>query len=708
MFPKWHLKLVVIVLIVQFNRTGVFGQERFQASVLNSTSESNSSIIDLFQTVEMKEYVLNDSNVLALEFGFQKHTVTSKNRWERIKDSVRVRQVDLVYSMYPLRNNVYHEFYPLLVKRINAIISLDSTLNSNQIPWRRILQTKGTNNAEVSKLFHGVVIHFEPIRKRPIEKTIKTTISKVDVIKEKQQRNIVQDESIKMAPALQYMLYHPNTPESLRQTASALTVPEKEQLVLSYFRAEAKHETGTITNAVSQLNYMYELEVFARQFPETDTLVASVLNRHPEWKNKVVVTDWTASMYRYGTEVLLWHLMHLESSDIESITLFNDGNRKQTPKKKVGRTKGIYAASVDNPRVLMDLFNKVMLKGTGGDGPENDVEALLKASRNLENGELILIADNSSCVRDISLAPQLKHPVRIILCGYDPEIGVNPDYVYLASITGGGIYTLENDLEQLQVQTNQSGNLLEMNDGRLSLSSPQCFDDVFYQADGREYGLQQSRWDKPNVHVLNVSNANLTEWPKLVFQLQNLEVLYANNNQLSSLPDGILDLKRLSRLHLENNAMVTLPKHINHLRYLEYIYLDSNALKYVSDGLYALPFLKMLSIRDNQLERIRAFESKFLKVIDFSGNEIHELPNLEQNIALERIAAANNRLKVFPTQLPWPTLRELDLSFNNIEKLPDDLSPLGKLKALNLQGNPIPETERIRIREALFHVDLTF
>ena len=70
--------------------------------------------------------------------------------------------------------------------------------------------------------------------------------------------------------------------------------------------------------------------------------------------------------------------MNLENSGVTTLTLFNDGNNKTTEKKTIGRTGGIYTGKANDPDELIELFTKVMQKGGGGDGPENDIEAILK------------------------------------------------------------------------------------------------------------------------------------------------------------------------------------------------------------------------------------------------------------------------------------------------------------------------------------------
>ncbi|MEM1214548.1 MAG: hypothetical protein AAGJ82_02600 [Bacteroidota bacterium] len=61
--------------------------------------------------------------------------------------------------------------------------------------------------------------------------------------------------------------------------------------------------------------------------------------------------------------------------------------------------------------------------------------------------ENILIADNLSPVRDLSLLSAVDRPIRVILCGVGQVI--HPDYLNIARTTGGSIHLMEEDLYDL-------------------------------------------------------------------------------------------------------------------------------------------------------------------------------------------------------------------------------------------------------------------
>ncbi|XOV68167.1 MAG: leucine-rich repeat domain-containing protein [Fluviicola sp.] len=695
----------------------LFSQQRFDVNLLNSPYKNGAAIASKLETKEVYEYEMPQHGALVLQNGFRKHNFINADTWHQLKDSVVVKKVQVVFSKYPIRNGEYKEIYPLLFNRIKATINLDPSLNHSEIIWERVWQTHCENNAQVDKLFHGVVIHYEK-KNKPNIKQITPVITEIVSPETKNQKSNTDNKgngtstetpTTKMSPVLEYMLNHPTTPDALRETAKTLPTNKAEELVLNYYREEGKTmEGGSISDAAVQLNYMYELEVFSRQFSESkDTVVGKVLDRHPEWKKKIVVNDWTGSMYGYGSQVILWHLMNLETSGISTITLFNDGDKKRTKQKKIGKTKGIYTEDASNPSQILALFDKVMRKGGGGDGPENDIEAILTAIKNAPDAEVILIADNSACVRDISLAHRIGRPVRIILCGYNPEEGVNPDYVYLAKITGGGIYTLEDDLEQLNAEVDQEGKLSSFDDGRFHLSSPQCFEDVFYAAEGREFSLENARWNKKDVRVLNGSNEKLTEIPKFVFKMDNLQSLDLSKNYLPEINEKLLQLQKLSELNLNDNQLSSLPEPMTQLRFLEHLFLNNNRFDTLPSGIYQLDFLRELYADNNNLSEVNAFDSKLLTVLSLANNDLTKVPELRNQTTIIELDLSHNMITELPGQIP-SSLHHLNLKGNPVHHLPDDLTPYSHLKSLNLQDCPIPVGEQIRIRQALFEVDLTF
>ena len=184
-------------------------------------------------------------------------------------------------------------------------------------------------------------------------------------------------------------------------------------------------------------------------FEKTREVVKATLYRMRErWKHKVIVTDLTGSMSPYMDQVVLWHALQLVQGEENRYLFFNDGDAKADNDKIIGQTGGLYYTEQTDMEKLLNIMSKTTRAGSGGDGPENDLEALLEGVSKMKGlDELILIADNYSDVRDMALLIGLKVPVHVVLCG--TESGVNENYLEIAYKTGGSIHTIEQDIDDL-------------------------------------------------------------------------------------------------------------------------------------------------------------------------------------------------------------------------------------------------------------------
>jgi len=171
----------------------------------------------------------------------------------------------------------------------------------------------------------------------------------------------------------------------------------------------------------------------------------------------IVVIDWTRSMYAYGLQLLDWFQKNNAEASFDEILVFNDGDGKPTSEKRNGFTGGIYSSKLTNIDSVVNLMEMVAKKGTGGDYPENYIEALLTAQRSNSNLDtLILIADNRACIRDYKLLDSLKLPVIVILNEIDEDDRiVNYQYVNLVAENGGRIVFMNNSINDIRFKDDQ-------------------------------------------------------------------------------------------------------------------------------------------------------------------------------------------------------------------------------------------------------------
>lgn len=181
-----------------------------------------------------------------------------------------------------------------------------------------------------------------------------------------------------------------------------------------------------------------------------DSVVFKVIERNKKkWKNTLIVSDWTGSIYPYSSQIVNWYRLNLKNKLVRHFVFFNDGDDKKDKEKKIGETGGVYFTQTNDISHIIDVMVQALQNGHGGDVPENDIEAILAGIEKYKDiEEVILIADNNSPVRDIRLTPQITKPVRVILCGVENG-RINPQYLNIAKFTGGSVHTIEEDIENL-------------------------------------------------------------------------------------------------------------------------------------------------------------------------------------------------------------------------------------------------------------------
>jgi hypothetical protein len=179
-----------------------------------------------------------------------------------------------------------------------------------------------------------------------------------------------------------------------------------------------------------------------------DTSILTILDR-TRWENATIVGDVTGSMYKYTAQLLLWVKANPIGSSAKNFVFFNDGDNMPDKDKKTGSTGGIYYKTCNTYTEVENLMRGTMLKGGGGDYPENNIEALLRAEKAFPAAEFnVMIADNWAAIKDKVLMPQLTKPVRVVVCGAT-EFNVNIDYLNLARRTRGSVHLMESDLYNL-------------------------------------------------------------------------------------------------------------------------------------------------------------------------------------------------------------------------------------------------------------------
>ncbi len=158
-----------------------------------------------------------------------------------------------------------------------------------------------------------------------------------------------------------------------------------------------------------------------------------------DWSKTTLVCDVTGSMAPYNAQVVEFIAAQLKSKlqVPKQFVFFNDGDNRKDKTKKIGQTGGVYNYGSSNLDSISEFMIYVMDKGSGGDLPENNVEALIHSLKSYPRSEkLVLIADNFASPRDMSLIGNIGIPVHVVVCG---GTILNEDYLDIAYKTKGSL-----------------------------------------------------------------------------------------------------------------------------------------------------------------------------------------------------------------------------------------------------------------------------
>jgi hypothetical protein len=239
-------------------------------------------------------------------------------------------------------------------------------------------------------------------------------------------------------------------------TGFVITIERTARENVNFLRRMLNADGGTTNETLFTLDTLKEYGYVLPHFNEDAGLkeyavINGVMIRHKDWRDKLIVVDVTGSMTPYIVQYLIWLRLNYDENEKQNFVFFNDGDDARKRKRKlVGETGGIYfAENNDGFDLILRTVELAMINGSGGDCPENNVEALIKGNRRYGDAkEVIMVADNFATPRDLELMSKLDKPVRIILCGVRKG-ELNEHYLNLAYVTKGSVHTMEDDLEDL-------------------------------------------------------------------------------------------------------------------------------------------------------------------------------------------------------------------------------------------------------------------
>lgn len=386
---------------------------------------------------------------LPMEYGKSGFSIQQEEAIKNLKNANVIR-VDMVYSDYPAKV----DFSPLTKKRLEALYKiLPQLFSNNKIEFRKVRQTIGKTKDVAATLEHGFFIYFRPI---PVKGSGLKEVTKLkSLLKDAGLEPSVPKSSDSSFWCWQLIINVdtidlPEVPEGATREISRIAVkdalsmgyisPDNEKLFLAWGDSAYHIKDHRDEDCLSEDGsyFIYDL---------VDTTVTKVFSRH-NWSRSLIISDVTGSMHPYTSQLLKWLKLNLIDNEKKYFVFFNDGDDKDDKEKKVGVTGGIYSVFTSQYDEVEKTIIKAMTNGSGGDAPENNIEALIESNKICKDCDsVIMIVDNWAPIKDISLLKLYSKPVKVVVCGVFDRI--NKDYLKLARDTKGSIHLIEEDIYNL-------------------------------------------------------------------------------------------------------------------------------------------------------------------------------------------------------------------------------------------------------------------
>jgi hypothetical protein len=353
----------------------------------------------------------------------------------------QVYRIDYVASSYYKGVSDYQK--NLDARRWEQLYSYAKINKADEFETNIYYQTSAQTEEEASKLFHGFVVYYgEPateVHSSALSSlpTLMNTIAEKEITKETKSITLTKPKS------LDTVFVGDITATRMKELTAKNT---KENVIVewqydSIGRNKLYYNTRFYLTKVSA-------GIFIAYNALKDKSLLQMFRRFDTDKNTLIVTDMTGSMSPYYSQLMIWHALRTESKRKENYVFFNDGDTKNDAEKIMGSTGGLYSVKTDQLFEVYNTMSACMKKGSGGDCPENNFEAVLHGLEKYDSiQKIILICDNWAVPRDRALLKNITIPIDFVMCG--TSLGINPAYLNMAHQNKGKIHTIEKSITNL-------------------------------------------------------------------------------------------------------------------------------------------------------------------------------------------------------------------------------------------------------------------
>ncbi|XP_059937704.1 protein flightless-1 homolog isoform X5 [Mesoplodon densirostris] len=210
-------------------------------------------------------------------------------------------------------------------------------------------------------------------------------------------------------------------------------------------------------------------------------------------------------------------------------------------------------------------------------------------------------------------------------------------------------------------------------------------------------GVPDDIFKLDDLSVLDLSYNQLTECPRELESAKNVLVLNLSHNSIDAVPSQLfISLTDLLFLDLSENRLESLPPQMRRLVHLQTLVLNGNPLLHAQlRQLPAMTALQTLHLRNTQRTQGNLPTSleglSHLADVDLSCNDLTRVPECLYTLpSLRRLNLSSNQIAELSLCIDqWVHVETLNLSRNQLTSLPSAICKLTKLKRLYLNSNKL-------------------
>lgn len=199
--------------------------------------------------------------------------------------------------------------------------------------------------------------------------------------------------------------------------------------------------------------------------------------------------------------------------------------------------------------------------------------------------------------------------------------------------------------------------------------------DSLYLAQNQLTSLPENFGSLADLSFVRLSINNLTSFPESMTDLATIQVIQADQNQIETLPENIGNLgNTLHLLGLSNNNISEIPSSIGDMDVLYELYASNNQIEELPESIGDMDVLIILALDDNLLSTVPTTLADItsLGYVGLMNNQIEELPESFGNTQCDTLLMTGNMIKELPANLANQTLDflwvdENDLQFGSLE-----------------------------------------